>query len=377
MQTIAFKMLFRKKGTASAIIAITLLIALLTSVNCLVNNINAQTTLLTGLASLGNTYVVTSRNSTSLSDSQLNVNILSQIKNDANTKYATAQLLWHVTLATQTGNFSVTARGVDDVQTYLKQTQASINGSAAKTATDAEAGVILANIATINKNDQVTLTVNEKSIQLKIVGITRAQQQSDSQLILPLATLQQLTGVTQTVSIVEFSIKDTHKASVTLANFTQALPPTVKITSTQQVTAFASDINNQTVNFIGIWSIAVYAVVVAASFVIATRAINEAQYDLYTLRTLGAKKKASIYLVLTYVLTVAFVGTFLGLSLGIVGTQLASTALRWAIGNSQLAPFLEVNQAFTILILSLASSAAGAIYPAVKGVQTIARENPL
>jgi len=377
MQTIAFKMLFRKKGTASAILAITLLIALLTSVNCLVNNINAQTTLLTGLASLGNTYIVTSRNSTNLSDSQLNINILNQIKNDTNTKYATAQLLSQATLITQAGNFSVTARGVDDVQAYLKQTQASINGSAAKTATDADAGVILANIASINKNDQVTLVVNEKSIQLKIVGITRAQQQSDSQLILPLATLQHLTGITQTVSMIEFSIKDPSKVSVTLANFTQALPSTAKITSTQQVAAFASDINNQTVNFISIWSIAVYAVVVAASFVIATRAINEAQYDIYTLRTLGAKKRDSINLVLTYVLIVALVGSILGLSLGIVGTQLASTALRWAIGNTQLAPFLEVNQTFTILILSLAASALGAIYPAIKGVQTIARENPL
>ena len=80
MQALAFKVLFQKKGTASAILAIALLIALVTSINCLVNSINAQTTVL-GKLTVGQTFLVTSKNSTALSDSQIDPEIIAQLKN--------------------------------------------------------------------------------------------------------------------------------------------------------------------------------------------------------------------------------------------------------------------------------------------------------
>ena len=150
----------------------------------------------------------------------------------------------------------------------------------------------------------------------------------------------------------------------------------MQITSTQQVAAFAQDINNQTVVFINVWSLAIYCVVVAASYIVASRLVNEAGYELYMLRTLGTKKKATANLILIYTLTIAFVGAILGLSIGIVGTQTASTAVRWFLGNSMLAPYLEVSQLLGILLIATAASLIGSIYPAVKAAQNAVRENP-
>lgn len=377
MQSLAFKMLFRKKGTASAILAIGLLIALLTSVSCLVDNINAQTTALTQLARIGDTYILKNQNSASLSDSQINANLLPDLKGNSNIKYATNQQLAQGNIKANNLTLEVTVRGVDDVKAYLTKNSAAINGSAPKTATEADIGIILANLAGIQKSDNVTLTINDQSTQLRIAGVTRTQTQSDSQLIIPLTTLQTMIGQGGTVSYIEFSVKDPSKSTQTIANLTSTLPSNIQILSTQQVASFAGNINDQTVNFIDVWSIAIYVVVIAASYVTASRLINESEYDIYTLRTLGATKRGTLNLVITYVLVIGLLGSLLGLSLGIVGSQVASTSVRWVLGNSQLAPFIDLNQTLQILGISLACAVAGGIYPAIKGVAIVTRENPL
>ena len=111
MQTLAFKALFRKKGTASAILAIALLVALVTSVNCLVNNINSQTTAITKLASIGETYLITSKDSTSLTDSQIDSTIINQVKNATDIGYAVSQQLIQATLLTDNGSYTVNCAG--------------------------------------------------------------------------------------------------------------------------------------------------------------------------------------------------------------------------------------------------------------------------
>jgi len=375
MQPLAFKMLFRKKGTASAILAIALLIALITSVNCLVNNINTQTTLLSKLASPGETYLITSKNSTSLSDSQIDSAIIDQIKNNSDIKDIISQQIIQATLTANGGNYTVNVRGVDDIQTFLRNHQANINGSVSQTNSETNMGIILANLAAVIKNAQFNITVNNKSAQLMVTGIIQTNQQSDTELTMPLTTLQSITQENTIVSFIEFSVKDQTQATKIIANLTQTLPPNTKITSTQQITAFAQDINNQTVAFINVWSIAIYTVVVASAYIIVARVVNESEYELQMLRTLGTKKTTTVNLILIYTLTLAFIGALIGLSLGIVGTQTAATLIRWKFGNALLAPFLEVNQALQIVLLTFASAFIGSVYPAIKGAQTITRES--
>jgi hypothetical protein len=93
-------MLFRKKGTAFAILAIALLIALLASVNCLINNINSYTTILTNIPSIDQTYIISSKNSASLYDSQIDSSLIDKIHNYSDIDYATSQKMVQATLAT-------------------------------------------------------------------------------------------------------------------------------------------------------------------------------------------------------------------------------------------------------------------------------------
>jgi ABC-type lipoprotein release transport system permease subunit len=372
MQPIAFKMLFRKKGTASAIIVIALLVALLASVNALVNNINSQTTLVTKLAGTGNAYLLTDEKSTSLLESKLSPNTINTLKDNPQISYATAQMIIQATLTTNTGDYQVTIKGIDDIQTYLKNNKASINGTISKE-NQANIGIILSKLASINKNDLLNLTINGRQTQLKVTSITQANQQTDTQITMPLSTLQTLTQNTNQISHIEFTIKDTNQANTILNNLTQTLPANTKITSLQQITTFAGDINNQTATFITVWSIAIYMVVAGASYIVVARIINESQHDLYILRTIGSKKSATFSLILIYALTLAFLGALIGFSLGLVGTQTISTFIRWQYGNAFLAPSLEVTQVLQLLLLTITAALIGSVYPAIKAVQTITR----
>ena len=245
-------------------------------------------------------------------------------------------------MTTGNGNYTVTIRAVDDVQAFLSNMQAHVNGSIGVNASEVDIGVILSQLTAVNKNDTLIVNVNGASTAFKVAGIIQTSQQSDTELVMPLATLQALTHENSTVSLIEFSLKDTDSSTTALNN---TLPNDVKLTNIHQVANFAQDVNNETVNFINVWSIAIFFVVIAASYVMATRLVSEAKEELYILRTLGLKKKATFSLIVVHSLTIAFVGSAIGVAIGIVGTQLAATVVRWVWGNLQLAPFLQPQQA--------------------------------
>jgi ABC-type lipoprotein release transport system permease subunit len=365
MQLLALKVLIRKKGTASAIVATALLIALVASVNCLVNNINQQTTVLTKLAAASETYLLTSKNSSALSDSRIDFTIVSDVKNNSYVKYAFSEAMVQAELEATGGSCWVTVRGVDDPAAYFRLHGASVNGSVCQNSSQINAGVVLAKSLSLNKGDLVNLTINGKTAQLTLTGLVQTNQQSDAELTLQLSALNNFTD-NASVSYVEFAIKDPAQAHA-LENITQTLPLNTKITPTQQITAFAQNINSQTVAFITLWSVAVYVVVAGASYVIAARTVNEAEYELGMIRTLGAKKNVTSRLVLVYALLIGFAGSLVGVSVGVVGAQATSTLVRWIWGSSLLAPFLEVDQALWVLLFAFAASFVGSFYPALKG----------
>ncbi len=377
MQQLAFKMLFRKKGTASAIIAIALLIALLASVNSLLNNINSETSALATLSNVGQNYLIASKNSASLSDSQIDPALISQIINNSNINYVTNQRITQGILTTKDGNYTVNIRAVNDLQAYLGNRSAYVNGSISQNESETDMGIVLSQLTSINKNDSINLTIHNQSTRLKVVGIIQTNQQSDAELIMPLTALKAFTQQTDTVSFIEFSLTDPSTANKTLNEMAQTMPNDIKIIKLTQAAEFAQAINNQTINFINVWSIAIYMVIIAAAYVLATRLVNEAKYELYTLRTLGIKKKATLSLIVTYSLTIVFVGSAIGIAIGLVGTQMAATGVRWFWGNSQLAPFLQPEQALQILLLALVSSLVGSIYPALRATKDAAKEAPL
>ncbi|MCS7139960.1 MAG: hypothetical protein NZ940_04550, partial [Candidatus Nezhaarchaeota archaeon] len=67
-----------------------------------------------------------------------------------------------------------------------------------------------------------------------------------------------------------------------------------------------------------------------------------------------------------YIAIIAVLGSVLGIALGVVGAQVASKILSWLHLTVEIAPFLRVEEALKVLLLTLSSSILGCLYPAHK-----------
>jgi len=375
--TTGYKMFLRKGVAAQSILAVALLIAIIASTNSIVNFLNLQSETLAGLVSPRGTYLILSSNSTAVTDSQLPADLTAKLSNLSLVKNVLPQKMLTVNLTANSSSHAVQVRGVGDVGGFLKARGAYLNGTAAKNWTEANAGEILASAFSISLGDDISLTVGERHVKVRVVGVFRSQTQSDAELVVPMETANMLAGNNDTVSFIEFFLKEGVDSREALGQIAQLLPKNVKIVQAQQLKEFTLQINMQVMNFLNVWSIAVYAVVVAASYIATTRLITESSYELAMLTAIGAKKRLAFTLILAYTITIAFIGSILGIALGTVGTQTAATMLRWIMPSVDVTPFLETEQALQMLLLTLASSVIGCIYPALKSAHARYMEQPL
>jgi ABC-type lipoprotein release transport system permease subunit len=365
MFILSFKIFIRKSGTAQSIIAIALLVAIISSANAIVNYLNLQSETIAGLVNPSGTYLILSSNSTALTDSKLPADLSAKISNLSYVKNVFPQKMLTANLITNSST-PITVRGIEDINNFLKTRGAYVNGTIAKNWTDANAGELLARALLIKLGDEIGIALGEKNIKVKVVGIFRSQTQCDTELLVSMKTANMLEGNNLTISFIEFSLKDDINSREALSQITQLLPENTKLIQAQQLKTFAQQINMQVVNFLNIWSIAVYAAVAVASYIVSTRLIIELRYELSMLKALGAKKHQIFTLMLAYTATIAFLSSILGISLGIAGTQTASTMLRWMLQNVDITPFPEVEQAIQTLLLTFISSIIGCIYPITK-----------
>ena len=369
-------MLLRKRGAVSSIIAIALLVAIIASTNAIVNYLNLQSETLAGLVNPRGTYLILSSNSTAITDSRLSADLTAKLSSLSYVKEVLPQKMLRANLTTKSSSRTVQIIGVEDVGVFLKTKGAYINGTTAKGWTEANAGEILARTLSISPGDDITLTVDDTHVKVRVVGVFRSQTQSDVKLLVPIEIVNVLAGNNDTVSIIEFYLKEGVDSREALDKIVQLLPENVRLVQTQQLKEFARQMNAQTLAFLNAWSIAVYAVVAAASYVIATRLIAESNYELALVKALGAKKRLIFTLILAYAITIALLGSILGIALGTAGTQTASTLLRWMLPSVDVTPFLEADQALRILLLTLTSSIIGCIYPALKSAPIRYVEQP-
>lgn len=331
--------------------------------NTIVNFIGLQTSAMGQLARAGDKYLVVSKNCTSLSSSHINQEIENALNYSAVGSFY-VQKIFYATLETPSCKCTVTMRGVGNLTAYLKVQSASVNGTTAKDIDEANAGVLLANLASLETNDYVTVTVGDVSLIVKIVGVTRSQTQLDSEFIVPMETADYLTG-NRALSFIEFIFKEDVNSQQALNQISGSLPTDVKVVKVQQTGLFLEQTTGETLNFLTVWSISVFALVAVASYVVSTRLIVESEYELTMLRAVGAKRLKVSSVIFTYNMLVAVTGSVLGIALGIVGTQVVSSFLRvWQ--NTPVVPFLELTQFGQILALSLLFSALGCVYPTLR-----------
>jgi ABC-type lipoprotein release transport system permease subunit len=341
--SLGYKMLLRKRGTGLSILAISLLVAIPASMGSVVNYINSQVEILGGLVIPSKTYIIMSKNSTP-SESRVNIS-LEKLRAVSNKIFPQKIIQANLT------GFKVRVRGISNMS-FLT----GIKGRAAENIDEADVGKILAKTLNISIGENITLSA-KKALTVRVVGIIESKTQLDAEIIVPLETAWELSGDRSISLILIEDPKDDKIRSI--------LPDNLELVQAQCIRDFVQQTNLQTLSFLNAWSIAVYAAVSAASYTIATRLITESSYELTMLSALGAKKRLIFALILCYTMTVALIGSILGISLGVAGAQIASTLLRW-IKNTGISPFLDPLQAFQILLLTLFSSVLGCIYPALK-----------
>lgn len=341
--SLGYKMLLRKRGTGLSILAISLLVAIPASMGSVVNYINSQVEILGGLVIPSKTYIIISKNSTP-SESRVNIS-LEKLRAVSNKIFPQKIIQANLT------GFKVRVRGISNMS-FLT----GIKGRTAENIDEADVGKILAKTLNISIGENITLSA-KKALTVRVVGIIESKTQLDAEIVVPLETAWELSGDRSISLILIEDPKDDKIRSI--------LPDNLELVQAQCIRDFVQQTNLQTLSFLNAWSIAVYAAVSAASYTIATRLITESSYELTMLSALGAKKRLIFALILCYTMTVALIGSILGISLGVAGAQIASTLLRWT-KNTGISPFLDPLQAFQILLLTLLSSVLGCIYPALK-----------
>ena len=362
MQFLVYRALFRKKGLAKSIIAIALLVAILISAESIINHIKSEAQALGDLTLIGNNYLIINKDTTSITD-KIDSDIINILLNRTDIKNIIPQNLIATTINTNSGNQTIILRRVEDIGKLLKLRSAYINGTVAKSGLEANIGVILARAVSISIGDQLKTNIDNKEYKVIISGIVTTHTQLDTELIVPIeAYNQQKNG---DITLIEFTVQNDVDREEAISHITNSIPPEVKIVKVQQPEKYVYSLYEQTLTFLNIWSVAVYTAMIGTSYIVATALIRESNYELAMLRALGAEKRVFFTLVVTYTVTTAFLGSILGVVLGVTGPQAASTIFSW-IRNIEISPFLETHQAIQTVMLAIASSTLGCIYPAFK-----------
>jgi len=359
-------MFLRKRGLVLSILSIGLLVAILVATNSIINYVNLQTQTLKNLINPGNLYIILSKNSTAITDSQVDTELVNKLNNTSYVKYVLPQRIIIANLTTNFSTQTIHVRGVSNVEQFLKIRNAYLNGTSAKNLTECDVGELLAKTFSLNINDEINLSINNTNTTIKIVGIFKSQTQSDTEIIVPIETVNKLLKNNKTISLIELTLKDNTNIKEAINKITSILPQNVKLIHVQQLKEFTEQMNTQTLNFLNIWSLIVYTIVAITSYIIATKLVIESNYELFMIRALGAKKLYTFSFVLTYITLITFLGSTLGIALGITSTQIISTILRWIWPSIDITPFLNIQDTIQTLTLTLLSAIIGCIYPAFK-----------
>ncbi|MGC9165266.1 MAG: ABC transporter permease [Thermoprotei archaeon] len=366
MLVLGFKMFLRMRGLVLSILSVGFLIAILVATSSVVNYVVLQAQMLGGLISPGDVYIVVSRNSTNMINSRVDVRLVGELNNVGYIRYVLAQKVLVVNLTTDSGVHVIYIRGVDDVGAFLRMRGAYLNGSVARGLSEYDIGELVARLFSIRLNDNVSLSVDGKHVDGRIVGVFKSRTQNDAELIVPMEVVNKLIGDNSTVSLIEFALKDNVDSRKAISEIVSLLPGNVKLVHVQELKEFVEQMNVQMLDFLNVWSIVVYVVVVGVSYIISMRLVVESSYELFMFRVLGARRFHLFGLIVMYTVVIVFLGTVFGIALGVVGVQMVSTFLRWFWPSIEIAPFFDISGVFQTIILSFVSAILGCIYPAFK-----------
>jgi hypothetical protein len=80
--------------------------------------------------------------------------------------------------------------------------------------------------------DKVSLAVGDRHVEVRMVGVFRIQTQSDAELLVPMETANRLAENNDTVSLIEFSLKEGVSVPEALNQITLLIPENVRLYGT-------------------------------------------------------------------------------------------------------------------------------------------------
>lgn len=363
---LCLKIFLRKRDTTSSILTIALLVAILTSIISIVNFLNIQVESLARLREPAGRYIIV--NEYSISESRLDPQLPDKLHTIHHINEIRVERIFWSNITIDSKHTESLVRGVSDIERFLKARRAHLNGAAPKNTNEAVIGELAANTHTVSRGTQIYLQYNNKSTNVTITGIFRTQTEIDTEILLPIEGALNITGE-EHISLIEFTLKKGTNVKEALTQISNALPEGTRIIQVQQPILFTQQINIQTSNFLAFWSLAVYAVVASASYIITAHLTNESIYEIQMLRTLGAKRLILFTLILLHTLIIATLASILGAAIGLTGAQVISAALSWLTPSIRITPLLELPQLLQILCTTIFSAIIGCLYPAYKAAK--------
>ena len=248
-----------------------------------------------------------------------------------------------------------------NVSEFVRVKNADLEGEIAEEGEEADVGRVLARMANIEIGDDIRVKVGGEKVELHVVGIVSAHTQADVEVLVPEGFMESLAPSDNRFFTVEVRFAKNISGREAIASLANAASKGVDVVGMGQAAKFIEEVDSQTVSFLEAWSLIVYAVVAAVSGVGTMRLVNECERELEILRSIGASRRKVVGLLLLSVSGLGFVGSLIGISLGIVGSQVVSTGLGWIKPGVELSPFLGLGQTLKMLTLATGSSVFGGL----------------
>jgi ABC-type lipoprotein release transport system permease subunit len=343
--SLAFKLLLRhSERTAITVLMLVPVVALLISSNMVTSGYLQQATASVDLVPLSNAYLAYQTGSTTPSSSSMSYDAFVRVQDSGAT--SAVPLLTFPAVVTNGMNSANSSVLATNMTAFATVRHPILYGAPPLTASQVDAGAVIAKILDIKLGDSVTVDAFSQTQTLTVVGILNSTDQSDTGLILPLPSSWALWPQTASkISYVEFVSNDQSVVSSISGNMT--------VMREQGIDQIARSFDSQTSSLLTNWTYVLFALVASAAIAAASRVITEVSQEYDTIRALGARLTTARVLVFYEFLVVSGIAVLIGVSAGIVSTSILGTLFK-AIDGLPLAPSISPTQLVTVGVASFA-----------------------
>jgi len=226
---------------------------------------------------------------------------------------------------------------------------------------DAFIGYLLANYTGLIS--EIKLGILNRTIILPVGGIFKSNTEMDSMAIVNFNILNKTLGNINYASLVIVGLKNFSYMN----NLVQFINENkLKILNLNFTQIFVQGINNQILEILNLWYIMIFIALIFLSYIITIKVIRDNSNELIMIRIIGLNRRNMIMLILIFISLISFTSSIIGISLGLVGSQIISTMFHWFLKNVYISPFISLYQLVYFVMITIISSLIGSIFPVFK-----------